>query len=68
MTVNGKILTVEEREDLWAIGWDLLPKEHASKTRLINPHIEINKSTHTKTKILDNIGLGGVVIINHGLL
>jgi len=35
MALNGKILTVEEREDLWASGWDLLPKEHASKTLLL---------------------------------
>ena len=35
MAVNGKLLTVEEREELWASGWEQLPREKAAATCLL---------------------------------
>ncbi len=35
MAVNGRLLSVQEREDLWAGGWDQLPRERAAETMLL---------------------------------
>ena len=35
MAVNGRLLTVDDREDLWAAGWEQLPREKAAATLLI---------------------------------
>ena len=35
MAVNGKLLSIEEREELWAYGWEQLPKERAAATVLL---------------------------------
>jgi len=35
MAVNGRLLTVEEREELWSSGWEQLPRERAAATCLL---------------------------------
>ena len=35
MAVNGRLLSVKEREELWAGGWEQLPRERASETVLL---------------------------------
>ena len=35
MAVNGRFLSVEERDELWECGWDHLPRERAAATLLL---------------------------------